>query len=122
MVEDIIAPLVAAIHERHGFKVRAIDMSGFPLTMDMFLVASAASGTQARAIADHVDEVARSMGVRLHHREGYDEGTWILLDFGSLVVHVFIPESRGYYDLEMLWSDADFEDFPDPSGEAASEA
>ncbi len=122
MVEDIIAPLVAAIHERHGFKVRAIDMSGFPLTMDMFLVASAASSTQARAIADRVDDVARSMGVRLHHREGYDEGTWILLDFGSLVVHVFIPESREYYDLEMLWSDADFEDFPDPSGEAASEA
>jgi ribosome-associated protein len=122
LVEDIIAPLVAAIHERHGFKVRAIDMSGFPLTMDMFLVASAASSTQARAIADRVDEVARSMGVRLHHREGYDEGTWILLDFGSLVVHVFIPESREYYDLEMLWSDADFEDFPDSSGEAASEA
>jgi ribosome-associated protein len=121
VVEDIIAPIVAAIHERHGFRVRAVDMSGFPLTMDMFLIASASSGTQARAIADRVEDVARSMGVRMHHREGFEEGSWILVDFGTLVVHIFQPESREYYNLEMLWSDADFEDFPDAGGEGAIE-
>ncbi len=121
MAEDIIAPLVTAIHERHGYRVRAIDMSGFPLTMDMFLVASASSGTQARAVADRVEEVARSMGVRLHHKEGFEDGNWILLDFDDLVVHIFQPDAREYYNLEMLWSDADFEDFPDQRPEASLE-
>ncbi|NLI03109.1 MAG: ribosome silencing factor [Candidatus Fermentibacter daniensis] len=113
--------MVAAIHERHGYRVRAIDMSGFPLTMDMFLVASASSATQARAVADRVEEVARSMGVRLHHKEGFEDGNWILLDFDNLVVHVFQPDAREYYNLEMLWSDADFEDFPDQQPEASIE-
>ncbi|MDM7992772.1 MAG: ribosome silencing factor [Candidatus Fermentibacter sp.] len=122
MAEDIIAPIVAAIHERRGFGVRAIDMSGFPLTMDMFLIASASSSTQARAVADRVEDVARSLGVRLHHKEGYEEGDWILLDFGTLVVHVFQPQTREYYNLEMLWSDADFEDIPDSPDGASDEA
>lgn len=113
MPDDIIAPIVDAIHERHGTRVRALDMSVFPLTMDVFLVCSAESRIQARAVAEHVTDVARSMGVRLHHREGFDEGSWILLDFGALVVHVFLPETREYYALEMLWSDADYRDFPD---------
>lgn len=122
MVDDIIAPMVAAIQERQGFRVRAVDMSGFPLIMDMFLIASAHTGTQARAIADRAEEVARSMGVHLHHREGFEEGSWILLDFGSLVVHIFQADAREYYNLEMLWSDADFEEFPDAGDEGPSEA
>lgn len=117
MPDDIVAPIVDAIHERHGTRVRAIDMTGFPLTMDMFLVATAASRTQARAVADLVEERARAMGVRLHHREGYEEGSWILLDFSDLVVHLFTPETREYYNLEMLWSDAEYVDFPDGGAE-----
>lgn len=113
MPEDIIAPIVEAIRERHGFRIRAMDMSGFPLNMEMFLVCSAESRIQAQAVAQHVQDVARDMGVRLHHREGFEEGSWILLDFGSLVVHVFQPDTRDYYNLEMLWSDAPFEDFAD---------
>ncbi len=120
MVDDIIAPIVAAIHERHGFRVRAVDMSGFPLTMDMFLVASAASPTQARAVAERVEETARALGVRMHHREGFEEGSWILLDFVVLVVHIFLPDTREYYNLEMLWSDADYQDFPDPGDAVGS--
>jgi ribosome-associated protein len=111
--EDIIEPIVEAIHARHGFNVRALDMSEFPLTMEVFLLASAETRNQARAISDLVTDTARSMGVRLHHREGYEEGGWILLDFGDLVVHVFVPQTREYYNLEMLWNDAPFKDFPD---------
>jgi ribosome-associated protein len=113
LAEDIIEPIVEAIRARHGFRIKAMDMSEYPLTMQVFLLASAETRIQARAISDSAVDAARSLGVRLHHREGYEDGGWILLDFGDLVVHVFVPETREYYNLEMLWSDAPFKDFPD---------
>ena len=111
--------IVEAIHQRHGFDVLAMDMSEFPLTMDVFLLASAENRIQSRAIADHIERTARSMGSRLHHREGYEEGSWILLDYVDLVVHIFLPTTRSYYNLEMLWSDAPAMKYPD---EAADES
>jgi len=103
--ERILEALAEAIHERHGFRVVALDMSAVPLTMEAFLIASAENRIQAKAIADHVERTARGLGFRRHHLEGYEDGSWILLDFIDLVVHIFLPSTREYYDLEMLWSD-----------------
>lgn len=114
--------IVEAIHERHGFDVFAMDMSGFPLTMDVFLITSAENRIQGRAIADHVERSARAAGSRLHHREGYEEGSWILLDFVDLVVHIFLPETRSYYNLEMLWSDAPSMKFEDEGTDGSRNA
>ena len=105
MSERILEELAEAIHERHGFRVVALDMSAVPLTMEAFLIASAENRVQARAISDNVERRARELGFRRHHVEGYEEGSWILLDFVDLVVHVFLVPTREYYDLEMLWSD-----------------
>ncbi len=111
--KDVLETIVEAIHQRHGYDVVALDMSEFPLTMDIFLITSADNRVQCRAIADHVERTARDMGWKLHHKEGYDEGSWILLDFIDLVVHVFIPKTRKYYDIESLWSDAPEKRFED---------
>lgn len=105
MSTDILDALAEAIHQRHGTKVVALDMSRIPLTMEAFLIATAENPIQARAVADHVEETARKMGLSKHHIEGYEEGSWILLDLLDLVVHIFLPQSREYYALEMLWSD-----------------
>lgn len=113
---DILQKIVDAIHQRHGYDVMAFDMSEFPLTMDIFLFVSADNRVQSRAIADHVERTARNLGWKLHHKEGYDEGSWILLDFIDLVVHVFIPDVRKYYNIESLWSDAPMKEFEDKSG------
>jgi ribosome-associated protein len=102
---DILDTLAEAIHQRHGSRVVALDMSQVPLTMEAFMIATAENRIQARAIADHVEETARKNGFSKHHIEGYEEGSWILLDLLDLVVHIFLPESRDYYALEMLWSD-----------------
>ncbi|MBN2586790.1 MAG: ribosome silencing factor [Candidatus Fermentibacteraceae bacterium] len=106
MSTDILDTLAEAIHQRHGSRVVALDMSRVPLTMEAFLIATAENRIQARAIADHVEETARMNGFVKHHIEGYEEGSWILLDLLDLVVHIFLPETREYYSLEMLWSDA----------------
>lgn len=113
---DVLEQIVEAVHQRHGYDVLAMDMSEFPLTMDIFLVVSADNRVQSRAIADHVERTARSLGWRLHHKEGYNEGSWILLDFIDLVVHIFIPDVRKYYNIEDLWSDAPAKKFEDKTG------
>ncbi len=105
MSGDILDTFVEAIHQRHGYRVVAMDMSDVPLTMEAFLLATAENRIQARAIADSMMETASRNGFRKHHIEGYDEGSWILIDYIDLVVHIFLPETREYYNLEMLWSD-----------------
>ncbi len=112
---DVLEQIVEAVHQRHGYDVLALDMTEFPLTMDIFLVVSADNRIQSKAIADHVERTARSLGWRLHHKEGYNEGSWILLDFIDLVVHIFLPAVRKYYNIESLWSDAPVMKFEDKS-------
>jgi len=124
---DILDIFVEAIHQRHGYKVIALDMSEVPLTMEAFLVATAENRIQARAVADSVMEIASRNGFRKHHIEGYDEGSWILIDYIDLVVNIFLPGTREYYSLEMLWSDVpsieynDTEDLPDDNSSHTEE-
>lgn len=73
---------------------------------DAFFIASAPTDRQVRAIAENVmDEVAAQRGVRPHRIEGREEGRWVLLDYGDLVVHVLTDEDRRFYALEKLWAD-----------------
>ena len=73
---------------------------------DFFIIASGSSARQVRAIADNIEEKTRQEGIRNIHIEGYNEGSWVLLDLRDVVVHVFIHEMREFYDLERLWADA----------------
>ena len=83
----------------------ALDVSGrLPLT-DAFLLVSGSSERNVSAIADAVDERLGASGVQLKRREGRGSGHWELLDFGDVVVHVFLEEDRQYYSLERLWRD-----------------
>lgn len=74
---------------------------------DYFIIATAANNRQVAAIIDQVEEDLRVKGhVKPLHREGTNDGTWSLLDYGNFVVHVFQPETREFYRLEQLWNDA----------------
>lgn len=73
---------------------------------DVFVLASASNQRQLVAAADAVTASLREMGLRPSHVEGYPRHEWILLDYGFLVVHLFTPGMRRFYDLERLWSDA----------------
>ena len=74
---------------------------------DYFVIATAANNRQVEAIIDEIEEALRKEAhVKPLHREGTQDGTWSLLDYGSFVVHVFQPETREYYRLEALWNDA----------------
>ena len=91
-------------------KKKAIDIVGIEtkeLTAmsDYFIIASGTSNTHVRALADEVDDEMKKLGVEVDHIEGRATG-WILLDYNDVLVHIFQPESRQYYNIERLWNDA----------------
>ncbi|MFN3477419.1 MAG: ribosome silencing factor, partial [Candidatus Methylomirabilales bacterium] len=83
-----------------------LDVRGLCSFTDHFLIVSAFTGRQVRAIAEKIEERLAKVQARMLHREGYEEARWILLDYNDVVVHIFDEETRSYYDLEGLWGDA----------------
>jgi ribosome-associated protein len=70
---------------------------------DYFVICEGDTDRQVRAIADNIVEAVKAKGIRPFHSAGYEEGSWIVLDYASVIVHVFLPGERSYYDLETLW-------------------
>ena len=83
-----------------------LDLRGLCTFTDHFLIASAGSARQVRAIAERVEDQLVRAQVRMSHREGTGEAQWILLDYHVVVVHIFADHAREFYDLERLWADA----------------
>lgn len=83
----------------------ALDVSGRTILADTFAVVTGRSKVQTRAIADAVLEAAETEGHKAARVEGYNDGQWILIDLGHVIVHIFTPEQRSFYNLERLWSE-----------------
>lgn len=95
-----------AADDSRGQDTLVLDLTGVTPIVDFFVITTATSRRQMRAVADAVVQVLRATGARRLGREGADGSTWLLLDYGDIVLHVFSPEARGQYDLEHLWADA----------------
>ena len=104
--KEIALIAAAALDSRKGQDIRLLHTTDVTILADYFLICSATSNTQARALADIVEEKLEEAGEKLLHREGHRGGTWELLDYGCLIVHIFTEETRQFYDLERLWRDA----------------
>ncbi len=97
--------------DKKADQVMALDLRGVSSATDFFVLATGNSDIQVRAIAKHVmDEMARE-GIKPLHVEGIDRARWVLLDFVDFVVHIFHPEAREFYQLELLWGDAPVQNF-----------
>jgi ribosome-associated protein len=104
--EALAALLVEAAEEKKAWDPVVVDLRGRTTVADYFVICDGETDRQLRAIADAMQERARANGVRPLAVDGYDEGSWILLDFDSVLAHVFLPGERAYYDLESLWDAA----------------
>ncbi len=98
--------IAEAALEKKAERLVALDVREVTSYADTFILVSGNSDRHARAIADSVCEAVATRGERPLGVEGYDEGRWVLIDLGDVIVHVFQPEVREKYDLERLWSDA----------------
>jgi ribosome-associated protein len=95
-----------AINDLKARQVVVLDLRGLTEATDFFVIASGTSDAHVRGIADSVMDKMGHQGVRTHHVEGLNLGRWVLLDYVDFVIHLFHPETRSFYQLERLWSDA----------------
>ena len=101
--------------EKKAYDVMILDLRKLTDITDFFVLCSADSDTQVKAIVDHIDEKMRRRKMKPWHVEGYENLRWVLLDYVDVVVHVFLRETREYYSLETLWGDAKTEVITDES-------
>jgi ribosome-associated protein len=114
------AALAAA--DKLASNVIALDVSDHLVITDVFVIASAPSDRQVKAIVDAVEEKLLGLNAKPVRREGHREGRWVLLDFGDVVVHVQHEEERAFYSLERLWRDCPVVELPDEVRQAAKQA
>jgi len=93
-------------HDNRATDVLILDLRGPSPVADFFVIATGTSDRQLRAIADHIDDYAATIGERRYSLCGKETATWILADYIDVVIHLFDPAHRDYYDLELLWGDA----------------
>ncbi len=102
------------IFNKKGLDVKVLDIRKVTTMADYFIICSADSDTQVRAIADEVEKSLRDDGVKCWHREGYQSLNWVLIDYIDVVVHIFTKNAREFYNLEKLWGDAEITEVQDP--------
>ena len=94
-----------ALADKKGENIKIIDISEVPPIADYFIIADGANQNQLQAMCDAVDEELYKAGCELKQTEGNRNSTWILMDYGDIIVHVFSKEDRLFYDLERIWKD-----------------
>ena len=107
------------ILSKKGYDIKFLDLRKLSTIGDYFVICSADSDMQVKAIADEVDKSLSKQGIKCYHREGYQSLYWVILDYFDVVVHIFRNTAREYYGLERLWGDAPMtevsDDFKFPS-------
>lgn len=104
--KELMQKAVELLDKKKAVDLKALALGELTVVADYFVIATGTSGTHIRALADELEEAMSALGVEPGHIEGKATG-WILLDYGSVVVHIFTPDSRDYFNLERLWSDAE---------------
>lgn len=105
--------LAQAMDSKKGKDIRVLETDGVTTLADYFVLCSGSSAPQLKALADAGEKAMKDHGILPHHVEGHRGGTWILQDYGDVVVHVFDKEARAFYDLDRLWADAKAVDLSD---------
>lgn len=98
------------LDSKKGIDIKVLDIEKVTPVADYFIIASGSSESQIEAMMDAVDEQMTKAGFSMNHQEGFKRGGWILLDYGSVVVHIFDTESREFYNLDRIWKDGEIVD------------
>lgn len=106
-VEAMKLAVIDAIEDIKGFDITVMDVHTLTSMTHYMIVASANSSRQAKAIADNVREKLKEKNFSIRGTEGEKEGEWVLVDLDDIVVHIMVPATRAYYNLEQLWGEAE---------------
>ncbi|MCD5415049.1 MAG: ribosome silencing factor [Clostridiales bacterium] len=103
---NTISQIVKNIDDKLGKDICVLDLTKLNAICDYFIITSASSTRQVKSIVDGLEDKEKEHDMQMHHKEGYTLGRWVLLDYGHIVVHVFLEEERQFYGLENNWKDA----------------
>jgi len=104
---EVATAAAKALDDKKGLDIRLLKIQDISSLADYFLICTGTSNTHVHTLCDGVEEAMDKLGEPMLSREGRRGGTWVLLDYGSVVVHVFTNDTRKFYDLERLWHDAE---------------
>ena len=108
-----------ALYNKKALDIVALNVADKTIIADWFVVCSGRVSAQVKALCDEVEKKAPEIGLAELRREGYSQGRWIVIDYGAILVHIFHPEERAYYNMERLWLDdpRHFVDFSKQKGD-----
>ncbi|MBR5011270.1 MAG: ribosome silencing factor [Clostridia bacterium] len=106
---ELIKIAANALNEKKAKQIMAVKISDLTVLSDYFLICTATSSTQIRALCDEVEDKLEQAGLRPHHIEGRATG-WVALDYGQVIIHIFGVKERDYYGLDRMWSDGELLD------------
>lgn len=99
--------VVKTLDGKKAHDIKLLHTADVTVLADYFVICTATSTTQIKALADEVEHAIEVAGEEVRHREGYRNGGWVLIDLGCVIVHLFMDETRKFYNLERLWADAE---------------
>lgn len=103
--QELMRQIVLSLDRHKAVDIQVLHVENVTALTDYFVIAEGGSNTQVKALTDYVEEELSRQGVEPLRKEGYGGASWVLTDYGSVIVHVFLHETRQYYDLERLWTD-----------------
>jgi len=98
--------VVQILQDKKAKDIKVLDIHELSALSDYFVIATGTSTTHVQALCDNVEEKMEEDGYKIHHKEGFRNGRWILLDYYDVIIHIFYEEERKFYNLERLWVDA----------------
>ena len=103
--KEQVLKICEILYDKKALNIRALNVADKTIIAEWFVVCSGRATTQVRTLCDELEDKAADMGLTVLRKEGYGEARWIVLDFGHLLVHIFHPEEREFYNMERLWDD-----------------
>lgn len=103
---ELASKIIKLAAEKKTHDLRLLEVGKVSIIADYFIIGTGATAVQVHAICDHIIESLKKADYYVLRIEGYREGWWVVLDYGAVVIHIFQPESREFYDLERLWAEA----------------
>ncbi len=104
---ELAQRIARILYDKKATDIMVLRVSHMTVITDYMVIASGRSALQVKSLADDVDDALALEGVSLRAKEGQGEGRWIVLDYGTVLVHIFHPEDRQFYHLERLWEDGE---------------
>lgn len=104
--KTVLNAIAQAIFDKKGFNILALDVKGISTMTDYYLIAEGSVDRHVRSLSTAIQDILTSLKIHINHIEGDKDGDWVVMDYGNIVIHLFIPELREKYALEELWKKA----------------